>query len=87
MKKNCWKIISCKTFNYKWIALNESLQDITLELQFKLVTNTVKVPYQLLYLIHFIAIFSLYESWVHQKTGCFDGRDIDREYWKDLHLL
>ena len=66
--------------------MNESLQHITPELQFtiKIVTDTIKVQYQLLDLIHFIAIFWLYHSSVYQKTTCFGWRDFDREYWKEL---
>ena len=54
------------------VPLSESLQHITLELQLKLVTDTIKVQYQLLDLIHFIAIFWLYDFSVHQKTACFE---------------
>ena len=84
MKQRSWKFVSRKTFDHKWVPLNESLQHITLELQLKLLTDTIKVEYQLLDLIHFIAKFWLYDSSVHQKTACFDWRDIDREYWKEL---
>ena len=37
----------------------ESLQQITLELQLKLMNDTIKVQYQLLDIIHFITILSI----------------------------
>ena len=43
------------------VPLNEFLQHITLELQLKLMNDTIKVQYQLLDIIHFIAMFSIYE--------------------------
>ena len=43
------------------VPLNESLQHITRELQLNLLNDTIKIQYRLLNIIHFIAIFSVYE--------------------------
>ena len=45
----------------QWVPLNESLQHITRELQLNLLNDTIKIQYRLSNIIHFIAIFSVYE--------------------------
>ena len=55
------EIHKSQNIRLQWVPLNESLQHITLELQLKLVNDTIKVQYQLLDIIYFIAIFSVYD--------------------------
>ena len=55
------EIHKSQNIRLQWVPLNESLQYITLKLQLKLVNDTIKVQYQLLDIIYFIAIFSVYD--------------------------
>ena len=51
------EIHKSQNIRLQWVPLNESLQHITLELQLKLLNDTIKIQYRLLDIIHFIAIF------------------------------
>ena len=55
------EIHKSQNIQLQWVPLNESLQHMTLELELKLVNDKIKVQYQLLDIIHFIAIFSVHE--------------------------
>ena len=68
----------------QWVLLNEALQHITLELQSKLVNDTIKVQYQLLDIIHFIAIFPVYEQLLRSLENSVL---IDRKYWKEVSFF
>ena len=52
------EIHKSESIQLQWVPLNESPQQIILELQLKLMNDTIKVQYQLLDIIHFITIFS-----------------------------